>query len=341
METDKPERSEIDIGLTLADPVVDAALNWFALLQGYPEDKELKAKFDSWLEADPKNAKAFSQVEGVWDLPELDLVATDVGKTIGRVRFLERQRGALPVHSRRKIWTKAALAAAVVILLAVGIQQYPAMILNWRADYQTAIGSRQDITLPDGSHMTLNTASAVSLDFEGGKRSVTLLQGEAYFDVVHDASHPFKVAAAFSEVEVKGTAFSVRSDGYTDKVVLERGLVDVTQLPVKEDKVVVLHPGESVTATATGLSVVSTANAETVLSWRDGRLVFENQPFRQVLQEIGRYYSHSIIVTSDKIGQARVTGNYRLDNPERTIRSLAATVGGTVTRVPGGILILR
>ncbi|MBK0022902.1 FecR domain-containing protein [Ochrobactrum sp. S46] len=319
---------------------MDAALNWFALLQGYPEDKELKARFGLWLQADPKNAKAFSQIAGVWDLTELDLIAADVGKTVGRVAHLERRRGAVPVRSLRKIWTRAALAAAAVVVLAVGIQQYPAMMLNWRADYQTATGARQDITLPDGSRMTLNTASAISLDFEGGKRSVTLLQGEAYFDVVHDASRPFKVAAAFSEVEVKGTAFSVRSDQDMDKVVLERGLVDVTRLPVKEDKAE-LHPGESITATATGLSVVSIANAETVLSWRDGRLVFENEPFKQVLQEIGRYYRHSIIVTSDRIGQAKVTGNYRLDNPERTIRSLAATIGATVTRLPGGILILR
>jgi transmembrane sensor len=340
VESDKPERSAKDGEFALADPVMDAALNWFALLQGFPDDKGLKARFEQWRMADPGNAGAFSRVAGVWDFPELDVIAADVGKTVGSAPAPGRSLRACPPRARRSAWTNGALAAAAVIVLAVAIQQYPAIILHWRADYRTETGVREEVKLPDGSRMTLNTASAVSLDFEGGKRSVTLLQGEAFFDVVPDASRPFKVAAAFSEVEVKGTAFSVRSDRDMDTVVLERGLVDVTRLAAKEDRAE-LHPGESITATATTLSAVSQANPEAALAWRDGRLVFENQPFGQVIQEIGRYYDHSIVVASNRIHTARVTGNYRLDNPERTIRSLAATVGGTIVRLPGGILILR
>lgn len=340
MESDKPERSEKDGGFTLPDPVMDAALNWFALLQGYPDDEGIRARFERWRKADPANAKAFSQVAAVWDFPELDVIAADVGKPVEGARPAELAGSARRPPSRRAIWTNAAMAAAAAVLLAVGIQQYPAMMLHWRADYRTETGAREEVTLPDGSRMTLNTASAVSLDFEGEKRSVTLLRGEAYFDVVPDASRPFKVAAAFSEVEVKGTAFSVRSDPDRDTVVLERGLVDVTRLPARDDKAE-LHPGDSITATAAALSAVRTTDPATALSWRDGRLVFENEPFEQVLQEIGRYYGHPIVVTRDSVGKARVTGNYRLDNPERTIRSLAAAVGGTVTRIPGGILILR
>lgn len=340
MESEKPEQSNKDGGFALADPVMDAALNWFTLLQGYPDDEGLKAKFEQWRTSDPANAEAFFHVAGVWDLPELDVIAADVGKTLGHTRSPEWSTHASPSRSWRATWSNAALAAAAVIVLAIGIRQYPAIILQWRADYQTETGARETITLPDGSHMILNTASAVSLDFEGDKRSVALLQGEAYFDIVPDALRPFKVTAAFSEVEVKGTAFAVRSDPDMDTVVLERGHVDVTRLPARDYKAE-LNPGESITATATALSAVSAANPETALSWREGRLVFENQPFGQVLHEIGRYYGHSIVLTSDRVSKARVTGNYRLDNPERTIRSLAATVGGTVTRVPGGILILR
>lgn len=340
MASDKLEGSDKDNGYALPDPVMDAALNWFALLQGYPDDEEMKARFERWRKADPANAEAFFKVSGVWDLPELDLIATDVGNTVVRARTPELVRQVYPSRARRSTWRSAALAAAAVIVLAVGIGQYPTIMLQLRADYQTETGAREEVTLPDGSRMTLNTASAVSLDFESGKRSVTLLQGEAYFDVVPDASRPFKVAAAFSEVEVKGTAFSVRSDPDMDTVVLERGLIDVTRLLAREETAE-LHPGESITATATALSAVRTTDPATALSWREGRLVFENQPFGQVLQEIGRYYGHSIVLTSDRVGKARVTGNYRLDNPERTIRSLAATVGGTVTRIPGGILILR
>lgn len=340
MKRQEPEQSENDSGFGLSDPVMDAALSWFALLQGYPDDEDIKIKFEQWRQQDLKNAIAFSEVAGVWKLSELDAIAADVGKTLGSHDVPEMRRISFPIRTRRKKWTNTIMAVAAGLMIAICIQRYPLIMLNWSSDYQTAVGTREDITLPDGSLMTLNTASAVALNFEDGRRTVTLLQGEAYFDVVHDASRPFKVISWFSEVEVKGTAFSVRSDVSMDTVVLERGVVDVTPASVKGNTAE-LHPGESITATQAGLSAITAADPEMALSWRDGRLIFDNQPFGQVLREIGRYYDHSIVVTGDRIGKARVTGNYRLDNPERTIRSLAATIGGKVTRVPGGILILR
>ena len=340
MEIERPEQSENDGGFKLPDPVMDTALNWFSLLQGYPDDEGLRASFEQWIQQDVKNANAFSEVSGVWELPELDKVAVDVGKTVRSAKPPERLKGSLPFRLHRRKLMNAMMTAAAVIMVAIGVQQYPAMILSWRSDYQTQVGAQQDITLPDGTRMTLNTSSAVSLDFNDGRRTVTLLQGEAYFDVVHDASHPFKVKSEFSEVEVKGTAFSVRNDRNKDTVVLERGVVQVTGEADKGEKAELL-PGQSIIATQSGLLAVTTSNPDKVMAWRDGRIIFNNQPFEQVLGELGRYYNHSIIVTSNRIGKARVTGNYRLDSTERTIRSLAATVGGTVTRVPGGILILR
>lgn len=340
MKRDKPEQTERDDGFALADPVMDAALTWFTALQGYPDDARLKADVEVWKAADPRNAAAFAVVSGIWDFEELNVIAADMGEVKDKVQITEPAEVVPFERPKRSRWAISAMAAAAVIFVGIGIQQYPGLMVQLRSDYQTAAGGRQDITLPDGSKMTLNTASAVSLDFEGGKRSVKLLQGEAYFDVVHDETRPFKVAAGYSEVVVKGTAFGVRSDSDKDVVVLERGLVGVSRLSDEHDTAE-LHPGETITATASLLSKVRPSDPANTLSWRDGRLIFENEPFDQVLGEIGRYYPHAIIITNDRVGKAMVTGNYKLDNPERVIRSLAATVGGAVTRIPGGMIILR
>lgn len=342
MERDNTERSLKDGSFALPDPTMDAALNWFALLQGDPDDDRLKAQFEIWRSADQANAKAFAEVARVWDLPELDIVADGLVGDVGRRQTATNVVDIAPVRSRQsqRGWAYAAMAAAATILVAVGVTQYPALMLQVRSDYQTEAGAREEITLPDGSRLVLNTASAVSLDFEGTRRAVTLLRGEAYFDVVPDASRPFTVTAAFSEVVVKGTAFTVRTDPGSDTVVLERGLVDVTRLAAETDRAA-LQPGQAITATAASLSAVRDADIATALAWREGRLIFENQPFEEVVREIGRYYGHTIVVASDEIGQSRVTGNYLLEAPERTIRSLAATVGGSVTRLPGGVLILH
>lgn len=340
MERDKPEHSEDGQEFVHPDPVMDAALNWLFTLQAEPDDQRLKAKFEAWRNSHPSHSEAFAAVSGAWDLPEMDMVAADVAARTGHVG---QTPDAVIVEYRRpkrNPWTIAAMATAAVILVAVGIQQYPVLMLQWHADYQTATGGREEITLPDGSRMTLNTASAVTLDFEGARRSVTLLQGEVYFDVVPDPSRPFTVGAAFSEVEVKGTAFSVRTERELDTVVLEHGHVDVAR-PTERTETASLEPGESIIVSATGLSAVTKTDAASSLAWLKGMVVFEDRPFGQVVREFGRYYGHRIVVANGDLDQVRVNGNYRLDNPERAIRSLATAAGASVTRLPGGILILR
>lgn len=340
MESDKPERSNEDRGFVHPDPVTDAALNWLFALQASPADAALRAEFEAWRTADRSHAETFSVVAAAWELPEMDIVANEVASRAQRASPAREGDVLQYPRPKRGPWTKVAVAAAAIVLLAIGIQQYPVLMLQWQADYMTATGARDKVTLPDGSQMTLNTASAVSVDFAGTKRSVTLLQGEAYFDVVPDPARPFTVAAAFSEVEVKGTAFSVQTNSEQDTVVLERGLVDVARLPERNDTVS-LEPGETITATARTLSAVKKTDPATSLAWLQGRLVFADQPFGQVLEDVGRYYAHSIIVMNSGLGGIKVTGSYRLDDPERVINSLATAAGASVTRIPGGILILR
>lgn len=333
------ELSGQEPGFVHPDPAMDAALNWLFTLQAAPENPQIRAEFETWRRADAAHGEAFAVVADAWVLPDMDTVASEVAQ---RTQYPPRSVGnvvQLP-RSRRRSWANAAMAVAATLLIAVGVQQYPALKLRWQADYLTVAGARQEITLPDGSRMILNTASAVSLDFEGTKRSVTLLQGEAYFDVVPDASRPFTVAAAFSEVKVKGTAFSVRSENQQDTVVLERGLVDVSRLPDRE-QTASLKPGESIVATETSLSAVQQADPATSLAWLWGQLIFEDRPFDQVLGEVARYYGHSIIVANGRLAQIKINGNYRLNDPERAVRSLATAAGASVTRIPGGILILR
>jgi transmembrane sensor len=340
VKNDQPELDEDKTGFVHPDPVMDAALNWLFTLQAAPEDVALRSEFENWRAANPLHAETFATVADAWELPELDMVAARLAT---RVTPAAEQPGAvitLPARPKRTALSRVAMAIAATVLLAIGIQQAPNLMLQWQADYTTVAGHNQETTLPDGSRMVLGTASAVSVDFEGSRRNVTLLKGEAYFDVVHDAAHPFKVAANFSEVEVKGTAFSVRTDDAGDTVVLERGMVDVARLQDRSD-VASLVPGESVTASATRLSPVRKTDTVTSLAWLEGRIVFRDQPFSQVLGEIARYYASSVIVANSGLDNMKVNGSYRLDDPERVIRSLATATGASVTRLPGGILILR
>jgi transmembrane sensor len=248
----------------------------------------------------------------------------------------------LPVHSKRRTpaWWQAAMVIAATLLLALGIYQYPALMLPWQADYITMTGELRTLTLPDGSQMSLNTASAVAVDFTKGKRVVRLLQGEAYFDVKKDVAHPFVVSAQFSQTEVKGTAFAVQTGDDQDIITLQRGLVEVS-LNHGHAGSVQLHSGQQIVADSDTLSPVRKDNMQTSLAWLNGRINFTAEPLGQVVEYISRYYPHSIFITRSSLKSVRVSGVYRLENPEGILRSLAAATDSTIYRLPGGIIILN
>jgi len=311
-------------GFSHPDPVVDEALEWLVRQQNAPLDQAAQAQFEAWLRRNPRHIEEFRALAAMWNSPAL-------GKAVE----------AMPAASRIRVARRWMLqAAAAILVIGIGVWQYPAVLLRWQADYVTATGERRDIILPDGSRMLLNTASAVAIDFTDGKRQVKLLRGEAFFDVQHDPEHPFKVAAAYEETVVKGTAFAVREEDNQDSVVLERGHVAVNRLSNSGDKAD-LQPGEMVSATATGLSPVTKSETAGRLAWRQGRIIFEHETLSHVLGELRRYYSGTVIVADSRLGDLIVTGNYRLDDIPNAIKTLADAAGVAMTSLPGGIIILR
>lgn len=323
-----------------SDRIADEALDWFARLRNATPDEAGQAEFASWLRQDPRHAEALDDLEAIWGSPAFLAAARSLPVATPPASSARRAVESRPVAGRARKWSVRLGAIAAMLVLAIGIWQAPALLLRWEADYITAVGDRATIALPDGSSMILNTASAVALDFEDGRRNVRLLQGEAFFDVRHDPAHPFRVAGRFGTVEVKGTAFSVREDGTQDRVVLERGRVQVS-LVADPAAQATLEPDQQVAATADHLSAVEPADPAMALAWRQGRIVFDDQPFETVLAELRRYRSAPVMVAADLAADFRVSGNYRTTDIDGALRSLAAAAGVDVTTLPGGILILR
>jgi transmembrane sensor len=316
-------------GTTSADPLADQALDWFARLRNSEPDAATHAEFQAWLAKDPRHEAEFRSLETLWNSKSF----RDAVKT------LPVDRRAL-LRTKTPRWPLHAVALAASVLIAAGVWQYPALTIAFQADFQTATGSQTTVRLPDGSMMILNTDTAVATDFDGGRRHIRLLRGEAFFDVVHDPARPFTVSGHYGEVQVLGTAFSVRTDDGEDQVVLERGRVQVLCLCDGKGKAE-LSPGEAVSITASAVSPVRAADPSATLAWRDGRIIFENASLGAVLEELRRYHRGPIVVADERVNRLVVTGNYRLDNVEGALRTLADAAGVGFYRVPGGLIILR
>ncbi|KIY38307.1 FecR domain-containing protein [Pseudomonas asiatica] len=267
----------------------DDALDWQVLLHSGNASTADQARYRRWCALSPAHAEAAREAEALW---------LDIGHT-------PTAQATAAVPARRKRHWAAGVAASLVLLAAAvaGWQQAPVLL----ADYHTGLGERQVITLADGTRVTLNSASALSVAFSERERRVVLDAGEALFETT-DEPRPFVVDTAGGSVQGSAATFSVRRDG---RVVLARG----------EAKV-----GEQ------QLTVAPDAGAQT--AWQRGKLIFNGKPLGQVLAELERYRHGRIVLSDSKLAAMEVSGVFDLDEPEALLRTLEQRYGLKVTYLP-------
>jgi ferric-dicitrate binding protein FerR (iron transport regulator) len=153
----------------------------------------------------------------------------------------------------------------------------------------TPRGGRYEIVLPDGSKAWLNTASSITFPttFKKNERSVSI-QGEVFFEVVHDQSRPFKVSFTGGEVNVLGTSFNVRN--YPDEEMSRTTLVKGSVILTNKRGSSRLIPGEQASIDKGGTINKSVANMEEVVAWKNGVFYFEDAGIQTVMKEVSRWY---------------------------------------------------
>ena len=316
-----------------SDPAVDEALDWYLRL-GDDHSADTLQAFEAWCSGNAAGAAAFDELARLSSMPALR------SATLADSARLSAPAKATMPSRRFRIIRFAAATAMAACLLLVAVGQLPTARIWLEADHRTATGEQQTVMLPDGSSALLNTGSAIAVDFSGDRRQVTLLRGEAFFDVRHDADQPFTVHGHFADVTVKGTAFGVRSDANDDVVILERGSVEVRPSG-DPDRAETLSPGEMIVADRKGLAPIRKTDTTRALAWREGRVIFQDRRFDEALADLDRYYRGSAILLGKDAAAKTISGNYRTNYPEAAIRTLAVSAGLSVTELPGGILILR
>lgn len=168
-------------------------------------------------------------------------------------------------------------------------------------------GGEYKLVLSDGTRVWLNAETELRYPdyFVGDSREV-VLRGEAYFEVVKDAEHPFYVRTAEMLVRVTGTAFNVRAyqNEYTQATLVD-GSVDVEC----KAQNFLMKPGEQVTLTGEKAVVCKVNNLRNYVGWIESRFVFEDKPLEDVLRDLERWYDVRIFIQNEKIRQLTFTGN--------------------------------
>src|SRR5690606_36591729 len=187
--------------------------------------------------------------------------------------------------------------------------------------YHSAVGQRSRIDLPDGSSLELNTDTVIDVKFTLERREFRLVRGEALFDVAHDVSRPFIVNSEDERVIALGTVFSVLKVGSEFIVSLFEGEVQVERLahfrpgakPLRSTR---LDAGQQLIADTMHGFQISPVDTEAALGWRNGRLVFDGDPLREVVAELNRYSVRKLVLGDPELGSLRVSGTFRTGSAE-------------------------
>lgn len=153
-------------------------------------------------------------------------------------------------------------------------------------------GKDARVTLADGTRVWVNANSRLSYPtrFEGDERRVSV-EGEAYFEVAHDAAHPFIVEAGGVETRVLGTRFNVSTHGQQPQVALAEGSVRVTAGKASR----VIAPGEEATLAADGRIEVGAVDVDDIVCWTEGIELFDDATLEQILMQMGAWYNMGVV----------------------------------------------
>jgi transmembrane sensor len=311
---------------------------------GSPADRDAVAR---WIGLDPERRRLFESVERV-----VQAVRAPEGPTFDAAAGLARARRRLGAGtpavaaraphrmSRPVVWSQSArpgafiAAAAMVVVVGLGVGLF---VRNGTREpsraYATPAGERAVFRLADGTRVVLAPDSRlVVAPGYGAHRRAVSLEGEAFFDVRHDASTPFTVQARGMVATDVGTSFDVTAYP-TDSAVRVAVADGRVSLSAGARPAVPLVRGDVAAVGAAGAtSVTHRTDIDALTGWTDGRLVFHAVPLRDAVQAISRWYAIDLEVGTDALGRAPLTASFRDEPVAEVLHIVAVTVGARIER---------
>ena len=238
----------------------------------------------------------------------------DLFKKIKETIAIEKQKAALQTI-RIYNWSLRAVAVLVIALLISNVffiqKSGQDQLANQLQTIITPMGAKSKIVLSDSSIVWLNSGSTLSYPTKFGNNRPVNLVGEAYFEVVKNEK-PFVVTTNYGDVEVKGTSFNVKAyiDDNAFETTLEEGIV---AFKIKDtENEVTLKPGEQLEKTSDGFTV-KLVETKYFTSWKEGKLLFNREPFPSFIKKLERWYNVKIEYNDRELDELWYTGTIEME----------------------------
>jgi len=293
-----------------SDAEIDEAAVWIARLRAPDRTLKVERGFRRWLDEKSSHAAAFDTATTAWELS-----AGFTGRSAAQVSW---GKGA---GSRIGLWRSIAVTSvSTTFLMVVGL------LYIHNCGVTTNVGEQRVMTLEDGSRISLNTASRMTVRYTPHERRVELKAGEALFEIAKLPDRPFIVAVGSREIKALGTAFLVRDDDQSISVTLVEGKVAVSGADV------VLVPGQRLTLASAAQPQIDRPPIEKVMAWRRGQVELEETPLKLALVEMNRYSNLKVVLERPDAESVPINGVFRAGDSMGFASAVARFYGLKVER---------
>ncbi|MDQ8731537.1 FecR domain-containing protein [Bradyrhizobium sp. LHD-71] len=309
------------------------AKDWVVhIATGEVTQADLRA-LERWRAESPLHAQAYAQACQMWSMLELPLRAaaraTDQATTI-RIPGVRRPIG-------RRAFMGGALAASAaaagVMVTRPPLELWPSFS-EFAADYRTGVGEQRKVALSSHGSIEMNTRTSLNIrGASGATDDVELIAGEA---AVAAGQRAVVVRVAAGQISATNAQFTVRCDGPDVRVVCLAGRVEVDY----QGRAVTLRSREQIASAAHDLGPVVTIDPYIVAGWRDGLLIFQDEPMLRVIDEVNRYRAGRIILMNAALGERRISARFKLARLDAVLTQFQEAFGAKVRPLGGGFVLL-
>lgn len=312
------------------------ARDWVIRLGSGSFNADDRAALDRWRSRSLTHRKAFAEASRLWGLATQSAREAVTEETAAPAPSRLHARGRLDRRAVLGGALAASAAGAAYVAIRPPLHWWPA-ITEFAADVRTDTGQQRNVVTGDGAAIEMNTQTSLNLprSIDGTDR-IELIAGEASITALAATARPVMVLAADGHAVTTDAQLNIRYDASDVRVTCLKGTVQVSC----GQGTVTLGPRQQVSYGGGKLRPVAEIDPDVVTAWRQGLLVFRNDPLRQVVDEVNRYRSGKIVVMNEELGRQLVYANFRLDRLDEIVPRLAKVFGARVRSLPAGIIVL-
>ncbi|HZL08796.1 MAG TPA: FecR domain-containing protein [Prolixibacteraceae bacterium] len=302
---------------------------------GEASETEVQEVFQ-WINSDLENRKEFIQYKKVWAL------TTKLNQNPDKI-WNEISSKLTKLKKQLNINHYWIMAAGFLLVFGLGTMMHYIFPQESQEQFSYLAGTRievplgqmSNVILPDGTTVQLNSGTKLvySGKFNSGERMVSL-EGEAFFDVTKDQSHPFVIKTNTLDIKVYGTSFNIQAYPEDKKIntTLVEGSLGI--FGKNGSELIRLVPGENATYNEENRKLlVGEVNLDLYTSWKDGLITFRNEKLKDIARKIERWYNVEIIIENDRVGEEIYLGTILKNKPIDQILEIFAMTSSLKYRI--------